>query len=170
MGIKNDIRVFDIAEAKNTFGTNGADVVFAGIEDLQGNRLSWVTGGEIAVVIIQARILTTCSNLVFGFNIKDRLGQVLVGQNSYIDTCLSPVSAQSGDLVGALFIFRLPLCPRGTYAVDVAVADGAPPDVVQLQWLHEAFLLESQTSSVVTGLLGMIFEEIEVKNWGSESV
>jgi lipopolysaccharide transport system ATP-binding protein len=170
MGIKNDIRVFDIAEAKNTFGTNGADVVFAGIEDLQGNRLSWVTGGEIAVVIIQARILTTCSNLVFGFNIKDRLGQVLVGQNSYIDTCLSPVSAKSGDLVGARFIFRLPLFPRGTYAVDVAVADGSPPDVVQLQWLHEAFLLESQTSNVVTGLLGMIFEEIEVKNWGSESV
>jgi lipopolysaccharide transport system ATP-binding protein len=98
-----------------------------------------------------------------GFNVKDRLGQVLFGQNTYIDNYLKPVEAQIGEVLEAVFTFRMPILPRGKYAVDVAIADGVPPDVVQLQWLHDAVVVESHSSSESTGLIGIDFDNIEIR-------
>jgi len=103
-------------------------------------------------------------NVILGFNLKDKLGQVLFAQNTYMNTFQPPVSAMPGDTVEAIFTFRLPILPSGNYAVDVAIADGSPPDFVQLQWAHDVFVLESKTSSVIRALIGLSFDGIELRN------
>ncbi|MBK9997316.1 MAG: Wzt carbohydrate-binding domain-containing protein [Nitrospira sp.] len=81
---------------------------------------------------------------------------------------MNPVSASPNDTVKGVFVFRLPILPRGKYSVDVAIADGASPEsVTQLQWLHDAFSLESHTSSVVSGLVGLVFDSIELSSQGT---
>ena len=162
--LKNQIRVIDLAEAERSFGNSGAEVLYAAMEDLSGNKLNWVTGGEPARLVIQAKVLVEANNVIIGFNIKDKLGQILIGQNTYFDTYLTPVRALPNDMVEAEFIFRLPIFPRGSYTVDVAVADGSHPDVIQLQWVHDVVVLESQTSSVLSGLIGLPFDRITLNN------
>jgi lipopolysaccharide transport system ATP-binding protein len=88
---------------------------------------------------------------------------VLFGQNTYLDNYLKPVEAKIGEVFEAIFTFRMPILPQGTYAVDVAIADGVPPDVVQLQWLHDAIVVESHSSSVSAGLIGIDFDNIEIR-------
>ena len=56
----------------------------------------------------------------------------------------------------------MPLLPKGKYSVDVAIADGEPTSTRLLQWLHDVILVESHTSSVVNGLIGLQFEEIKL--------
>lgn len=162
--LRNDIQVFEFSAKTKGFGNSGAEVTYAGLEDLDGKSLSWVVGGEKVRVVVEASILVECKNLIVGFNIKDRLGQVIIGQNTYLDSCLTPVSAVPGDIVEAVFCFQFPILPRGTYTVDVAVAEGHQPEVKQLQWLYDAFVLESQTSSILGGLIGISFESIELRN------
>jgi len=162
--LRNDLRILDFDGVKSSFGNGGAEIIQAGLEDADGKRLAWMVGGEVACLVVEARVLIECHNLVVGFNIKDRLGQVIIGQNTYLDTCLTPITAKPGDIVRAEFTLRLPIFPRGTYVVDVAIAEGVGSEVVQLQWVHDAFVLESQASSVTSGLIGLVFNNIELQN------
>ena len=56
----------------------------------------------------------------------------------------------------------MPILPEGLYSADVAVADGTPSEHLQLQWIHDAFRLESRAASTSTGLIGIPFGKIEV--------
>ena len=86
-------------------------------------QLSWVVGGEFVRIVFEAKVLVPCKNIIMGFNVKDRLGQVLFGQNTYIDYYQDPVEAETGEVFEAVFTFRMPILPQGSYAVDVAIAE-----------------------------------------------
>ncbi|MGF6093829.1 ABC transporter ATP-binding protein [Pseudomonas sp. 18175] len=167
--VRNDIQVFEFSSATTTFGNEGAVISHACIEDLQGQQLSWLVGGEMARVVVEATVWVPSQNLIVGFNLKDRLGQVLIGQNTFIDTCLAPVTASPGNCVRAVFTFRFPLLKVGTYTVDVAIADGSPDDATQLQWINDAFVIESRSSSIMSGLIGIPFDDIELINTSKPS-
>lgn len=168
--LRNDIEVFDFSSETRGFGNGGATITNARLADLEGRQLSWVVGGEMVRVEIEALINVACSNIIAGFQLKNRRGQALFDQNSYIAYCLNPVAANPNEIVKGIFTFRLPILPRGFYTVDVAIADGMPPNITQLQWLHDAFSLESHTSSVVGGLVGLICDSIELASQTKESV
>jgi len=168
--LRNDIEVFDFARDTYGFGTGGAVITSATLTDLEGRQLSWVVGGEMVRLEVEALVKVDCSNVIIGFQLKNRLGQVLIGQNSYLSYCLNPVAAKPGDVVKGIFTFRLPILPRGSYVVDAAIADGTPENVTQLQWLHDAFSLESHASSIVDGLIGLDFDLIELYNENAEVV
>jgi lipopolysaccharide transport system ATP-binding protein len=72
-----------------------------------------------------------------------------------------PVAAGQGLV--AEFDFRMPILPAGRYSVDVAVADGTYDAHRQAQWVHDAFVLESHSSSVSTGLVGIPFSGIRLR-------
>jgi lipopolysaccharide transport system ATP-binding protein len=162
--LRNDIQVFDFVPGGRGFGTGGARIISAKMTDLEGRQLSWVVGGEQVRIAVTTEVLVSCESIIVGMSFKDKLGQVLFGQNTYVDYCLSPVKAKSGEVVEAVFTFRMPILRRGSYTVDVAVAEGSPPEVVQLQWLHDAFGLESHASSILDGLVGLIFDSVELRN------
>lgn len=167
--IRNDIEVFSFSSETRGFGSGGAAITNARLTDLTGRQLSWVVGGEMVRVEIEAIVNIACSHIVTGFQLKDRLGQALFDQNSFIAYCLNPVSAKPNEVVTSIFTFRFPILPRGSYTVDVAIADGIPPNITQLQWLHDAFSLESHTSSVVSGLIGLVCDSIELYGQAKES-
>jgi lipopolysaccharide transport system ATP-binding protein len=162
--LRNDIQVFDFVPGGRGFGTGGARIISAKMTDLEGRQLSWVVGGEQVRIAVTTEVLVPCESIIVGMSFKDKLGQVLFGQNTYVDYCLSPVKAKPGEVVEAVFTFRMPILRRGSYTVDVAVAEGSPPEVVQLQWLHDAFGLESHASSILDGLVGLIFDSVELRN------
>jgi lipopolysaccharide transport system ATP-binding protein len=162
--LRNDIKIFEFSSVAKSHGNDGATIIYAGLEDIDGKKLSWMVGGEMARIVVEAMVSVKCENIILGFNIKDRLGQVLFEHNTYMDTFKTPVSAKPGDAVEAIFTFRLPILHVGSYTIDVAVADGSPPDVVQLVWAYDVFVFESQTSSIMRGLIGLPFDGIELRN------
>lgn len=168
--LRNDIEVLDLSSERHGFGNGGATITEAKLTDLEGRPLSWVVGGEMVRLEITAQVIVNCTNIIVGFHFKDRLGQVLFSQNSFLASCLNPVSANPNETIKGVFTFRLPILPRGSYSVDVAIADGPSPEsVVQLQWVHDVFSLESRTSSIVSGLVGLVFDSIELSSQGASA-
>lgn len=160
--LRNDIEVFDFSPDTHGFGNGGAVITGAKLTNLDGQQLSWIVGGELVRIEIEAIVKMACKNVIIGFQLKNKFGQVLFDQNSYVTYSLKPVMIKPEGSVKGIFTFRLPILPIGSYTVDVAIADGTPENVTQLQWLHDAFSLESHTSSTVSGMIGLIFESIEL--------
>lgn len=162
--LRNDIEVFDFSPDTRGFGNGDATIINAKLTDLKNRQLSWVVGGEMVRIEIEAMVKIACSSIIMGFQLKNKLGQVLFAQNTYSAYSLNPVSTKPNESVKSIFTFRLPILPYGSYAVDVAIANGTPDNTTQLQWLHDAFSLESHTSSTVSGMVGLVFESIELHN------
>jgi lipopolysaccharide transport system ATP-binding protein len=160
--LRNDIEVFAFSGALHGFGNGGVKFMQVGLADANSTALSWVVGGELVRLLLDLEVSITIENAVIGFFVKDRLGQVLFGENTHITYINNPVLLNPGEVVRAIFEFYMPILPRGKYAIDVAIADGSQDECVQLQWLHDALVFESHSSSVSTGLVGIPFQNIEM--------
>lgn len=60
----------------------------------------------------------------------------------------------------------MPYLCRGSYTVDVAVADGTHHAHVQTVWIFDALALESVSSTVATGLVGIPFRAVTLDAGG----
>ena len=99
---------------------------------------------------------------IIGFFVKDRLGQTLFGDNSYLTYMSSPVSVKAREQFEALFRFRMPILPTGDYSLCVAVAEGTQMEHVQHHWIRDAILFKSHSSSVCTGLVGITMQKVHL--------
>ena len=59
-----------------------------------------------------------------------------------------------GQVLEAVFAFRMPILAPGDYSVAVAVAEGTQEEHVQHVWVHDALAFKSHSSSLATGLVG----------------
>jgi lipopolysaccharide transport system ATP-binding protein len=124
--------------------------------------LAWVIGGEL----IKLRILIEAHSLlispIVGFLVKDRLGQDLFGDNTYISFKDKKIHCDEGDLLQVDFMFYMPILPVGDFSIAVAIAEGTQDDHVQHHWVHDALIFRSETSSKTTGLVGVPMHDISM--------
>ena len=92
---------------------------------------------------------------IIGFFLRDRLGQSLFGDNTFLSTQSAPLQVAAGGLIEARFEFRMPILPMGDYSITVALAEGTQQDHVQHHWIHDALVFRSHSSSVRHGLIGL---------------
>ena len=141
--LRNDIRVFRFASEGDFFGKGEVDITQVALLDEQNRPLSWIVGGEIF------RLRICC--------------QVLFGDNTWLSYADAPILVEEGQYFAADFTFRMPIIERGEYTIGVAVAEGSQENHVQHQWRHEAILLQSVSSSVPTGLVGIPMKDISLR-------
>lgn len=153
------VRVFAFDPDRAGFGDGRMTVRAARWEDASGRVLRQVAGGEIVRLVIEAEAHGPIESAIVGFLLKDRLGQHLFGKNTWREEH-DPLSVAVGGTLRAAFEFRMPYLRRGSYSVDIAVADGSYHDHVQTAWLYDALVLESVSSTVSTGLVGIPFRSI----------
>lgn len=157
---------FDPAHINNEFGAGAArivDVQFLG-GDGEAHRLT--VGGEIADLMIEAEVIEPIEAPIFGFYVKDRLGQRLFGDNTYISYRDQPLSAQAGTRLRAHFRFRIPVLPSGDYSVDVALATGMQENHTQQHWIHDALTFRASESTMRHGLVGIPMYAIAIEQVG----
>jgi lipopolysaccharide transport system ATP-binding protein len=158
--LRNDIQVFHFSPDQAGFGTGDAEIVSVQLLDMNEKPLSWVVGGEDVALDIRCLAHKDILRPIVGFQLMDRLGQVIFADNTYLSYQFNKISIpQSGKLL-AKFEFRMPVLPPGDYSVSVAIADGSQEDHVQLQWMHDALIVKSHTSSVCFGLIGIPMKKI----------
>ena len=70
---------------------------------------------------------------------------------------------EAGRFFTADFTFRMPIVERGEYTIGVAVAEGSQENHIQHQWRHDALVLQSVSTSVTTGLMGIPMKDISLR-------
>jgi lipopolysaccharide transport system ATP-binding protein len=153
--LRNDIQVFKFNPDAASFGKGGAHLTDVEFFDEHGAPLAWVVGGEQVTLRVSVYAEMSLSSPIIGFQIRDKLGQTLFGDNTFLSYCDNPVYCDSGSTISADFTFLMPMLPGGDYSVSAAVAEGTQENHVQLHWMHEALVFKSEASSVSTGLIGI---------------
>jgi lipopolysaccharide transport system ATP-binding protein len=124
--------------------------------------VNWIVGGELVTLQILCQACEDLFSPIVGFHLKDRLGQALLGDNSYISFKDHPLFVPKGAFFTAAFSFRMPILAAGEYFFGIAVAEGTQNEHVQHQWRHDALMLTSVSTSVSTGLMGIPMREISL--------
>lgn len=163
-GVENRLAVFEFNpdNVGQEFGAQGATIIDVQLQNEHGERVSILEGGEIVRLQIRVELQRPLDNIIVGFYVKDRLGQRLFGDNSYVACKDVPVGGDAGDVLGASFVFRMPIMPSGSYMVDVAVASGDQHDHTQQHWIHDALEFRAMDETMRFGLIGVPMLEIEL--------
>lgn len=159
--LRNDLEVFRFDPEGNDFGQGGGKIRHAALYDEHGRPLSWLVGGEAVELVVHAVAEHPLDGPIIGFYLKDRLGQALFGDNTYLGT--ERLRLSPGERFTARFAFRMPILPRGQYSLAIALAEGTQEEHVQHHWLHDALLLESHASPVASGLVGIPMRHIRLE-------
>lgn len=160
--LRNDIEVFQFDPAAEGFGAGGASIIDVTIRDGDGTPLSWVVGGELVRVSIWVKSAARFESTIVGFFVKDRFGQILFGDNTFLSFRDHPVAMEDGDILVAEFDFRMPRLAQGDYSISAAVASGTQNAHVQQHWIHDALVFKSGGNVGVTGIVGLPMERISL--------
>ncbi len=160
--LRNDLRIFSFNNDSSSFGSGKAKIVHAEFLDDLNNHLSWIVGGERVTIAIDILSLEDVSNVIIGFFIKNRFGQPLFGDNTYLSPKSTINQFSAGSSYRARFSFLMPILVAGDYSVTIAIASGTPDEHSQLHWIHDAIVFKSESSRVGTGLMGIPMLEISM--------
>lgn len=161
--LRNDVQAIPFEAEARGFGTGQVRVDWVGIRDHAQRPLAWLVGGEEVTLEIRFHALVQASELIVGFMLKDRLGQILFGENTYL-ACLDATPVfDAGARGAAQFSFRLPYLPSGDYSISVGIAEGSQEHHVQHHWVHDALLLRCVASHVTHGLMGVPMSSIRLQ-------
>jgi|SRR5215469_1127319 len=144
------------------FGLRGAEIHDVMLLGPQGEAISLVYGRELVTLRVKVKAALAIESPIIGFHFKDRLGQFLFGDNTYLSHRFHNLAAPPGGSIVAEFRFMMPTLPVGDYSIAVAVASGTQEQHVQHHWVHDALVVKSLSSSVCTGLVGIPMEEISL--------
>ncbi|WP_442594934.1 ABC transporter ATP-binding protein [Parapusillimonas sp. JC17] len=167
--LRNDLEIFRFDPDKAGFGRGHAKITDVHLADDQGHRMAWVVGGEITNLHVQVQTSQPLDRPIVGFYVKDRLGQTLFGDNTYLTYANDPQAVEAGETLKARFRFPMPLLPVGDYSIAVAIADGTQAEHVQHHWIHDAVLFRSHCSASATGLVGIPMLDIQLQADGQEA-
>lgn len=152
---------FDPDLNDSAFGAGGATIVDVVLrEDEREAKL--LRGGELVSLELKVQVHRKISGLIFGFYVKDRLGQRLFGDNSYL-SYEDLIEGEADDVFLAAFQFRMPILPVGAYSIDAAVASGSQDDHTQQHWMHDALQFRTVDSTMRHGLIGIPMLRISVE-------
>jgi lipopolysaccharide transport system ATP-binding protein len=153
--MRNDIELFEFKKSSDSWGDGKVKITKVYLTDINRSPLSWVIGGEEVVLTFEFRSFCNLHKVIVGFMVRDRLGQNLFGDNSYISTIDNPMQISEDGLYSAQFHFLMPIFPKGVYSVTVAVVNGTQQEHVVNEWVNDALFFESQNANSVNGLIGV---------------
>ncbi len=165
---RNLVEVFDFDSDKvdREFGAGAARIVDVRLQDAAGNPHRLIAGGEVTSLEIDAEVLEPIEAPIFGFYVKDRFGQKLFGDNTYVSYRDQPVDARPGTRLSAHFLFRMPILPDGDYSIDAALATGTQENHTQQHWIHDALVFKASESTMRHGLVGIPMHDIRIERIG----
>ena len=160
---RNVLEVFDFDPNAMWYGKRGATIVAVVMSGESGNELPALIGGDQVVLRVTARASERLERPIIGFYVKDRLGQRLFGDNTYIACRDAPQPVAAGGCVTAAFHFMMPYLPTGDYSISAAVAEGTQHAHVQHHWIEDALFFKVHSSHIAHGLVGIPMQQISLR-------
>ena len=144
------------------FGKGGAAIVSAYLTDKAQAARGALRGGDACTLRVLIRANEEINGVIVGFHLKDRLGQIVFGENTFLSTRLDPLTLPQGESAWATFVFRLPFLRAGTYSFDLAVAEGTQELHVQHQWFFDAIIVQVLSAHPVSGILAIPMQDVSL--------
>jgi lipopolysaccharide transport system ATP-binding protein len=160
---RNDIQIPEFAMDTPGFGVGGSKIEDVRFEDEEGNALAWIIGGEMVHLKIAMCAERRLTAPIVGFQIKDRLGQALIADNTFLITQENPFEVAIGQKYEADFYFQMPLLPAGDYVIRVATALGSETNNAMMHCIDNALMFRSMTSGARHGLVGIPMQHIKIQ-------
>ena len=160
--LRNDLELYGFNWESAAAGTGHARITDVRFENDDKVPYGWVVGGEVVNLVIRAETFVDLASPIMGFVIKNRLGQPVIGDNSYLSYADAPKFASADSKMEARFRFRMPRLPVGDYVITAAIAEGTQQQKVTLHLLHEALTFQSHRSSVGQVLVGIPMLDINL--------
>jgi lipopolysaccharide transport system ATP-binding protein len=134
----------------------GAAIERAGLYAADGSPLKVASGGEEVELRIDCRAERPLALPVVGFLLRDRLGQSLFGDSTYLTFRAASRRFARDEAFSASFRFQLPYLPTGEYAMEMAIYEGTPENHQMLARLRDAVFLPIQSTHPSAGLLNVV--------------
>ncbi|MBC7202267.1 MAG: ABC transporter ATP-binding protein, partial [Pusillimonas sp.] len=160
--LRNDIEVFQFDPNKHCFGLGGATIISVKILNDEKQPLSWFVGGEKVTLEIRTKTHRNLDNPIVGFHFKDRLGQIIFADNTYL-THQHDITVKTNQTIITRFEFYLPMLPTGDYSIDAAIANGTAQEHTQQHWVHDGLTIKVHASAVRYGLVGLPIKNISME-------
>lgn len=144
---KQEVKIADdvniVNEHLDVLGDQKANIIGVGILDAYTKeKLSIVTPGQMIHLIIKAKLYTDIEDLIIGFTINDRLGNVVTQSNSYILGEKIEITDNINKIIRVCFEFIIPNLNMGKYSISPAIASGTQENHIQHSWVHDAVIFE----------------------------
>lgn len=140
-----------------SFGTGGAVIQKVILFDSNQNILTQVKGGEDVTLIVTVKIKNHIKQPIIGFHIKDRLGQIIFGNNTFLTYEKKTIHFNSDEVAIAKFSFVMPILMHGNYSIQIGVADGTQENHVLLHWIYDAMIFNVEPVDNKTIFLEGVF-------------
>lgn len=144
--------------------TGDAELISVSIKPVEpSDEIGTLKGGEEVEITIIARSFVELEHPVMGFTIANRLGQYLVGENTFIARdWQQPPRAKKGDTLQAVFRMWFPMLPAGEYALMASIADGDEANHIQHHWTEDAVLISVSPNKMRYGLVGAFINHVSL--------
>lgn len=155
--------IFDMVNESTSFGSGQAEIIEANLTSADGSPLSRIEGGEEIAVTARAKVKAGMESPILGFIVKDRLGQPLFGDNTFLTYAEETIALSDGHEILVQFVFTLPHIASGRYSLTVAIASGTPDNHIQHHWLHDALLFDVHSPHRNGVMVALPMNKIEMK-------
>lgn len=146
------------------FKTGKAEITKIEIKNSESENQITFEGGEKVEIVITAVINANLSHPIIGFQIRDSLGQILMGETTYKMTQnTKDWHAEAKNIIKGSFKLWLPHLKNGIYMLTCAVADGTIRNFVQHHWLENAVTIEVSSTEERWGIIGAFISSISVR-------
>lgn len=163
--LRNDLQIFKFNLNSTSFGTGNAQICDVLLLDENESPLSWLIGGEKVALRVIAKTYIDLDAPIIGFFVKDRTGQCLFGDNTFLTYYRNNITCASDSYIQADFTFEMPLLPIGDYSIMVSIANGTQEFHEQHHWVDDAILFKSESSLVASGLIGIPMHNIKLQSF-----
>ncbi len=162
LGVVPKGRIFGFDPDAPWYGRGGATIEHIAVLDADGDIVQSFIGGEELTVRVECSAHQQVVSPIVGFLVKDRLGQSIFGDNSYLSHRHANLVAPIGSKIITTFQFRMPYMQGGDYSITAAIAEGDQDNHVQHHWVDEALTFKIVTSNIQKGLVGIPMKHIGI--------
>lgn len=166
--LRNDLHIFPFRPDADGFGECKAQIVHVTFRNESGQAIAMVVAGEYVTLEIELVAGDSIDNVIVGFYVKDRLGQLLFGDNTVL--CHEgDFMVTAGEAFHASFRFVMPRLLSGDYFITAGLAEGTQEQHVIQHWLHEALRFSATGGTLASGLIGIPMRDVRLERAAHES-
>lgn len=156
------VKIMEFDPHSAEYGSGDAEVTSVSMERPDGTGFELIRGGEHVLVTVRAKAKKEIEAPIVGFFVKDRLGQALFGDNTFLTYADRSITLEPDEHVVARFRFPLPLLLTGSYVITAAIASGSMQQPVFHHWLHDALVFEVHSPLSGGVMMGVPMTEIQL--------
>ena len=161
--LRNDLKISDFYPQNVSWGDGTSKVINVLLSDENDHPARWIIGGENVSLIIKAKTMANLEKVAAGFQVRNKFGQILFGDNTFLTKLDNPVDFKKDYIFEAKFNFMMPILPQGIYSITVAIIYGSQKNHVVSDWVDDAVVFESHNGIAVSGLVGVPMLNIEIQ-------